>query len=211
MKTSSILIIISLLLVLQSCDTTVQTTHDNGVVHEVYQTNDDGQKHGSYERHDLKGNLIEVANYKMGKLDGLRTLYYPDGKIEIEENYAQDLLEGEYRSYYESGIIQLETIYEGNVMNDTLRTYYLDGTPKEVVLMKDNDENGPFVEYHPNGQKHWEGTYRNGDNEVGLLSEYDTEGQLIKKMQCSDKSICQTIWTLADGDITPQNIDQLIQ
>lgn len=71
--------------------------------------------------------------------------------------------------------------------------------------MVNNEENGPFTEYHENGQKAWEGTFLNGDNEYGLLQQYDEAGTLIKKMNCDSLGVCTTIWTLKDGDITPSN------
>ena len=67
--------------------------------------------------------------------------------------------------------------------------------------MKDNNENGPFKEYYPNGNIHWEGNYLNGDNEFGILNEYNEQGELIKKMDCDSMAVCKTIWTKENGDI----------
>lgn len=67
----------------------------------------------------------------------------------------------------------------------------------EEVMFADNEENGPFTEYHKNGSLKAEGNYLNGDNEHGLLKLYNEEGELVRKMQC-DSGICQTTWVSPD-------------
>ena len=64
----------------------------------------------------------------------------------------------------------------------------------EEVLFKDNEENGPFVEYYDNGEIEWKGSYLNGDNEFGILEQYDRTGVLIKKMECDSLGACITVW-----------------
>lgn len=188
-----------------ACKEKAQTYHDNGSKHEVYPTDKEGKRHGQYQRYNQDGQLFETATYTHGLLDGSRTIYYPDGQVEIEEIYVSDKLHGTYKKFHQNGQLQLTANYEDNVMTGPSKSYYEDGTLKEEILFKNNEENGPFVEYHPNGQPHWKGTYAHGDNEVGDLLEFDTDGQLIKKMLCDDRSICRTIWTLADGDIAPKS------
>lgn len=210
MKTCLYLLFTLCLIWCTACHSPTQTYHDDGSLHEEYAVDDQGAKHGSYVRYSATGSLFEKASYEHGQLQGPRTIYYPSGEVQIQEVYADNLLDGIYRSYYPGGVLELEVMYYDNVMKDTLRTYYPEGTVKEVVMMADNEENGPFVEYYPNGQPHWKGTFRNGDNEVGLLEEYNMEGLLVKKMMCDDRSVCQTIWTLEDGDITPEPLSKLI-
>ena len=50
-----------------------------------------------------------------------------------------------------------------------------------------------IYEYFRNGNLEAEGTYRNGDNEHGLLKLYNEEGELIKTMNCED-GVCRTVW-----------------
>lgn len=40
-----------------------------------------------------------------------------------------------------------------------------------------------------------------GNNEFGLIKEYDETGQLIRKMMCDDRAICTTTWSI-DGSKT---------
>ena len=72
----------------------------------------------------------------------------------------------------------------------------------ERVTFEGNEENGPFEEYHQNGQIQWKGTYLKGENEYGLLEEFDEIGEPIKRMMCDEMAICKTIWTKENGDIT---------
>ena len=70
--------------------------------------------------------------------------------------------------------------------------------------MRESTENGPFEEYYKNGEIHWKGTFIDGPNEVGLLTEYSEEGEILKKMECSkysDDYICQTIWEKGKGEV----------
>ncbi len=178
----------------------VTNKDDNGKITEKYAVNKENQKHGEYLSY-INGALSTKANYKNGKLHGPRTIYHPNGKVEIEENYEDDLLVGKYKSYFNDGILAQEAIYEKGVMQGMLKTYYKEGALKEEVTMVDNQENGPFIEYHPNGKIKWEGQFLNGDNEYGLLKNYNEAGELIKKMMCDEQGVCSTIWTIEEGDV----------
>ena len=78
-------------------------------------------------------------------------------------------------------------------MEGEWKRYYKNKQTREVVLFKNNDENGPFVEYYENGQLKAEGTYKGGDNEDGELKLYDENGVLIKIADCV-MGRCKTRW-----------------
>ena len=183
----------------------IEVQDDNGNVIESYQVNDKEQKHGQFSGFDENGKLIETANYVNGKLEGERQLFKSTGELEIAETYKNDITEGLYRVYFSNGQVSFETEYTNGTLNGIGKSYYETGVLKEEVTFVNNEENGPFREYYSNGNMEWEGTYLNGDNEFGLLKNYDESGELVKKMQCDSLAICRTIWTKADGDITPIN------
>lgn len=58
--------------------------------------------------------IMATENYSKGKLEGLRTVFYPNGKIAEEIRYKNDLKNGIYKRYTESGIIIEETNYKNN-------------------------------------------------------------------------------------------------
>ena len=58
--------------------------------------------------------IMTSENYKNGKLDGLRTVYFPNGKIAEQINYVNNLKEGAYKKYIENGIIIEESFFKNN-------------------------------------------------------------------------------------------------
>lgn len=198
--------IILAIIVLQSCDQSLKTIsvkNDAGIIIEQYQINADSLKTGESKAFDDDGDLYDLSNYQDGKLTGKRTIYYKEGSIDTEENYINDVLVGEYKQYYKNGTVMQTGSYTDGVLDGQVISYFEDGTKRESVTFLNNTENGPFTEFHENGKKHWEGTYRNGDNEYGLLIEYDTLEKIIKKMDCDSLGMCRTIWSKEKGDITP--------
>jgi antitoxin component YwqK of YwqJK toxin-antitoxin module len=168
--------------------------YNDGTLYESFQINSDSLKHGSYNRYFKDGNVAEEAQYENGKLNGKRIIYYHTGVIEIEEIYDMDSLEGVLNSYYPSGKKEFTCEYIKNKIQGKAIKYYESGQVMEEVLFKDNEENGPFVEYYDNGQIEWKGTYLNGDNEFGLLEQFNKSGEVIKKMECDSLGICVTVW-----------------
>jgi antitoxin component YwqK of YwqJK toxin-antitoxin module len=179
---------------------------DQGNVVESYAIDEAGLKHGVFKTFDTEGNLTEEAEYNHGKLNGYRRIFRSDKSMEIEEHYTDDVINGAYTVYYPNGGVELSGDYIDGEMNGQLQRYYESGNLMETVTMVDNNENGEFKEYYENGNIQWEGNYVNGENEVGLLKQYNESGDLIKKMMCDSLSICQTIWTIEKGDVKPINV-----
>lgn len=196
---------ISFSMFLFSCSEKAIITHyDSGEKYEEYQYTGDSLKHGMYKSFTKGGLLIEESNYVEGKLDGQRKIYDKNGKLEIDEIYTMDVLNGPYTVYHPTGKPKMVGQYKNNVLAGTVKGYYPSGELMEEVTFVDNIEDGPFKEYHINGELKWEGAYKNGDNEFGLLKEYNESGELIRKMMCDDRAICTTTWTI-DGSHLKKN------
>ena len=58
--------------------------------------------------------VMTIENYRNGKLEGLRSVFYPNSKIAEEIHYKNDSKEGLYKRYTESGIIIEESNYKNN-------------------------------------------------------------------------------------------------
>jgi antitoxin component YwqK of YwqJK toxin-antitoxin module len=58
--------------------------------------------------------IMATENYSKGKLEGLRSVFYPNGKIAEEILYKNDQKDGPYKRYTESGIIIEESNYNNN-------------------------------------------------------------------------------------------------
>ena len=104
--------------------------------------------------------IMTTENYKNGKLDGSRKVYYPDSKIAEEMTYINGSKEGIYKKYGQNGILLEQSTYKNNEFNGDAVFYDADG----VVASK-----GKFV----NGKKanKWQ---------------FYLKGKLVKEVNMSD-------------------------
>ena len=173
----------------------METYYPSGSLNESFYLNKDEKRQGPYTAYYENGVIKEESIYDSGILNGIRKLYFESGALEIEETYdKKGNQNGPYTVYFPSGVVQLEKTYHQNMIKGEIKVYYPSGKIKEEVSMDNNQENGPFTEFYENGTIHWKGEYLNGDNEFGLLEEFDSTGVLIKKMMCDSIAICRTIW-----------------
>ncbi len=185
----------------------VETKYESGKIHERYQVDDKAMKNGKYEAFYESGPLREVATYKHNMIINKKSFFRLDGTLEIEENYdSKGQLQGPYLVYYPNGTsLHIERKYVDNAIQGMLKVYYPNGKIKEEITVTDNEENGPFTEYYQNGAVQWKGTYRNGTNEYGDLFQYDSLGNMIKKMLCDTMAVCRTVWKPDPKNPTPPN------
>ncbi len=64
--------------------------------------------------HKASKTVMTIENYTNGKLEGLRSVFYPSGKIAEETMYKNNLKNGLYKRYTEAGIIIEESNYSNN-------------------------------------------------------------------------------------------------
>ena len=64
--------------------------------------------------HKASKTIMTIENYNKGKLEGLRTVFYANGKIAEEILYKNTLKNGAYKRYTETGIIIEETNYKND-------------------------------------------------------------------------------------------------
>ena len=153
----------------------------------------DQSYHGPYTKIDSLGILLEKGNYENGQLNGIRELFFPDGKVKVRERYTNGRISDLYEYFFPNGNLELQGQYINGAMNGIGKKYNEDGKLIEEVMMVQNEEMGPFTEYYPDGTVQTKGTYLHGPNEDGVLNLYDESGQLYKTMQC-DSGICVTTW-----------------
>jgi antitoxin component YwqK of YwqJK toxin-antitoxin module len=112
--------------------------------------------------------VMTIENYSNGKLEGLRSVFYPNSKIAEEIHYKKDLKEGPYKRYTESGIIIEESNYKNNEY-DGLATF------------KDPDD-GTIVS---------KGMFLKG-KKAGVW-QFFNKGKLVKEMNMNDpKNVSKT-------------------
>lgn len=64
--------------------------------------------------HYASKSLMTSENYKNGKLEGLRTVYFLNGKIAEQINYVNNQKQGAYKKYTQGGIVLEESFFKEN-------------------------------------------------------------------------------------------------
>lgn len=85
--------------------------------------------------------IMILENYKNGKLDGTRTVYYPSGKVVDETIYKKGLKEGVYKKYSETGIVMENSFFKNGEYDG--EAVYKD--PNDFVVAKGMFKNGKKV------------------------------------------------------------------
>lgn len=166
----------------------IEVKNNDGVVIESYYVDKKNPivKIGVYNKYYDDGKILEVANFKDGKINGERTLYYQSGKIMQKENYVDNRYEGKLTSYYEDGSLQQEGFYKDNMMNGIWKNYFKDikNVVKEETTLKDNKIEGLYKEFYPNGKLYAEGNKIQLAEDLdvfdGKVQVYDSTGVLEK-------------------------------
>jgi antitoxin component YwqK of YwqJK toxin-antitoxin module len=91
--------------------------------------------------HKASKAIMTLENYKKGKLEGIRTVYYPSGKVVDEINYKNGLKEGVYKKYSENGIV-LENSFFKNGEYDGEAIYK---DPNDLVVAKGKFKDGKKI------------------------------------------------------------------
>lgn len=112
--------------------------------------------------HFQSDQLMNVENYKAGKLSGPKKVFYKDGSLAEVSNYLNGKLDGNYKKYAEN-----ETILEdSNYKNGQL--------------------NGAALYYDGQGKLSLKGQYKN-DRKWGYWETYEN-GKLVKKEKISKET-----------------------
>ena len=86
--------------------------------------------------HEASPAIMSLENYKAGKLNGSRKVFYKSGKLAEDETYVNGIREGPYKKYTEKGIVLEEVTYKN-------------GQPDGIAIYRDSDGNiaskGPYV------------------------------------------------------------------
>lgn len=117
---------------------------------------------GEWKYYHLRSDTImNLENYKNGKLHGIKKVYYNTGLIAEEANYIQGVKDGPYKKVAENGVVLEETNY------------------------KKGEYHGPAVFREAAGDKYTVGEYKNGKS-VGIWKFYD-KGKLVKEEDRGEK------------------------
>ncbi len=188
-------------------------------------TFDHGQLHGLWTVYDARDRKASEFAFERGRRQGKSTWFVPSGRKVREENYHHDFLEGERLEWnaqnqvtsrrtfkngrelakkskvYKPGVLETEAVYLLARKTAEVEYDWWNGQILEKPAGKDqvDQRHGPFVAWHPNGQKKLEGRYED-DRPVGkFVWWYDNgqkaiEGQYEAGLQAGD-----WVWWHANG------------
>jgi antitoxin component YwqK of YwqJK toxin-antitoxin module len=111
----------------------------------------------------------------------LKKIYYDNGNIkeEIEENKKGER-HGITKLYHENGQLQVEVNYTNGLQDDgKIISYHDNGIKARQVIRLRSEFNGEYFEWHKNGQKKLDGTYKNGNPTI--IKQWSKDGLLIEK------------------------------
>lgn len=189
------------------------TYFPDGIVAERALWND-GKPHGAYLQYHPDGTLKHEATYDKGVQEGTFTWYFTNGKKEIEGKYVAGEKQGTWFKFNSDGAIREMIVYNKGAItktkreNGTFTDLYPDEKPRMTVTYVKGLKDGPFTEFHPNGQwametvpadpvkgvpafeqkvlkgqqKKREGRYKE-DKLHGTVREYDERGKLISEVE----------------------------
>ena len=105
--------------------------------------------------------------------------YHENGNIHVEsELNEKGESHGITRIYHENGQLQVELNWTNNIQDDgNVISYHDDGSKARQVTLVNHLMNGPYYEWHRNGQLKAEGVYN--DKVPTVLKEWDENGVLI--------------------------------
>lgn len=80
--------------------------------------NKDRQNEGEWKYyHQESPQIMSLETYKNGKLEGVKKVFYKDGKIASETHYVNGVKEGVHKQYAENGVVIEEIPYKNNQFN----------------------------------------------------------------------------------------------
>ena len=105
--------------------------------------------------------IMTLENYKNGKLEGIRKVFYRSGAIAEETTYVNGIKNGSYKNYAENGILLEESTYKNGQYEG--KAIFRNGTNnvvsegifkngKKVGIWKVADKNGELKDVNMNKQ-----------------------------------------------------------
>lgn len=124
-------------------------------------------------------NPASVIDYKQGKINGKKKIYYENapGKLTEESEFTDDVKNGISNFYSSNGDPIAEYVYRNGLLEGVQKTYYPGKKLMSEQMYEHNVETGLYKEYYENGKVKEEGNYKNGVKD-GKWSEYTEEGKL---------------------------------
>ena len=160
---------------LTSCTKTEKTYYSDGslqsIIHYKF-----GKEHGKSVYMFRRPNTVEIeVEMKNGKRNGDFYRYFENGNLDTYCVYVNDSIEGVETMYTPNGEKSQETTYVRGRKNGPHKEYHLNGQVKVEGAFKDDLFDGRWTYYDDRGIVVGEGEFENG---TGVLTAYDARGQV---------------------------------
>ncbi|KOS08428.1 hypothetical protein AM493_19150 [Flavobacterium akiainvivens] len=112
-----------------------------------------------------KDMVMQLENYKAGKLEGLTKIFYDNGKVAEEISYKNGLRNGSYKKYMSTGKLKEESTYKDNKLHGAATFYDDAGALAAKGQYTENVKSGKWL-YYKNGKV--EKTVDESNNKIQL-------------------------------------------
>ncbi len=150
----------------------------------------DDKMNGYFKEYSTKGSLLNTTKYingviqmnapELAKLD-VKTSYYEGGVVKFTGTYKDGVAEGIHREFSPEGKVISAKVYVDGVLTG------------EGILDTAGRKEGPWKEYHPNGQLQSQGEYLNSKR-IGEWVFYHPNGKIEQKGKYDKKGKAQGPW-----------------
>ncbi len=96
------------------------------------------------------GKIFHKANYKDGKLHGIRKIFYKSGTLKNERIYKNGKSEGDFVEYYGSGVIKEAGKYTNGKQTGKWKTFFENKKIETVGMYKNGKKAGIWKTYYKN-------------------------------------------------------------
>jgi hypothetical protein len=110
-------------------------------------------------------------------LDGLRTLWHPNGVKKGEGLFSGGKKQGRWTWWYESGQKRWEGTYVDDEPRGPERSWYENGQVEYIGTFLEERRDGPYQRWYDNGQPAVDGAYQDGQRE-GEFRYWSYDGEL---------------------------------
>ena len=131
------------------------------------------KKDSIWKNYTAEGKLSEISNFKDGKLNGFKQLYYITGKlaqyntiIHSVQKFSNGVEEGPFFKYFMNGKIKIKGMYFNGFKDGLWEVFDANGINIISERYKNKKKNGWFC-------------YRNNKNEI-TLKQYYFDGKVLK-------------------------------
>lgn len=135
----------------------------------------DGERKYIQRNYNQAGQLTETITFENSQPNGLRRLYFPNGKPERQVTLVNGVLSGPAKTFYESGIIAEEVNFSHGEFDGIQRYFYPNGKVWIEKIYKAGKPWTVIANYDAAGKKRNPGTLKNGN---GTLILYDEDGSV---------------------------------